>query len=438
MFLILLHIIVTVNEEILGVYTPLALILSNVFRTIEVEEFVEGNIPAYSILSHTWEKEEVSFQDMERQAHSAKAGYQKLLASCGQSLRDGFDYIWIDTCCIDKTSSAELSEAINSMYRFYEQAAVCYAFLSDVPDDTGFDEESSFAKSRWFTRGWTIQELLAPSRIVFYSKSWKPLGTKSELGRLISSVSGIDEQFLGGRPLTYASIAARMSWAARRETTRAEDRAYSLLGVFGVNLPLLYGEGGNGAFIRLQEELIRTSDDQSIFAWPCNGAYPGASGNPYWLASSPSDFLDCHDVVACHKIESPSYFFMGKTGIRMELPIFYHGSSSNNRAYGLLECRKAADYWNTLAVPVMIRGDRCFRQDGPMALFNRSAAFSRSFRVALNLETRYGSPTHLMDPSEVPAMVVLKSLPPDVGPLSPELEAVNVFARFVFDHHDRI
>ncbi|TEA10001.1 Vegetative incompatibility protein HET-E-1 [Colletotrichum sidae] len=207
-------------------------------RTIEVEEFVEGNIPAYSILSHTWEKEEVSFQDMERQAHSPKAGYQKLLASCAQSLRDGFDYIWIDTCCIDKTSSAELSEAINSMYRFYEQAAVCYAFLCDVPDDTGFDEESSFAKSRWFTRGWTLQELLAPSRIVFYSKNWKPLGTRSELGRLISSVSGIDEQFLWGRPLTYASIAARMSWAARRQTTRAEDRAYSLLGVFGVNLLL--------------------------------------------------------------------------------------------------------------------------------------------------------------------------------------------------------
>ncbi|KAF6829461.1 het domain protein [Colletotrichum musicola] len=136
-------------------------------RTIAIEDFSPGKVPRYAILSHTWEDGEISFQDIERHTGSSKAGYAKLLASCKQALQDGLDYVWIDTCCIDKTSSAELSEAINAMFRFYKEAAVCYAFLSDVPDDTKFDERSPFAKSRWYTRGWTLQELLAPTDLVF-------------------------------------------------------------------------------------------------------------------------------------------------------------------------------------------------------------------------------------------------------------------------------
>ncbi|KAI8180571.1 Vegetative incompatibility protein HET-E-1 [Colletotrichum sp. SAR 10_86] len=233
-------------------------------RTIAVEDFSSRRVPPYAILSHTWEDGEVTLQDMERQTASAKAGYAKILASCEQTLRDNLDYIWVDTCCIDKTSSAELSEAINAMFRWYQDSTICYAFLSDVPSDTDFDESSAFAKSRWFTRGWTLQELLAPAKLDFYSNSWDHLGSKLGLAKAISSVARIDEVFLRGRSIREASIAARMSWAATRETAREEDRSYSLLGIFDVHIPLLYGEGGKNAFFRLQEELIRKSDDQSI------------------------------------------------------------------------------------------------------------------------------------------------------------------------------
>ncbi|KAI8284397.1 Vegetative incompatibility protein HET-E-1 [Colletotrichum sp. SAR11_240] len=236
-------------------------------RQGQVEDFSAKQVPPYAILSHTWEDGEVTLQDMERQTASSKAGYAKIRDSCEQTLRDNLGYIWVDTCCIDKTSSAELSEAINAMFRWYQDSTICYAFLSDVPSDTDFDESSAFAKSRWFTRGWTLQELLAPAKLDFYSNSWDHLGSKLGLAKAISSVARIEEAFLRGRSIREASIAARMSWAATRETAREEDRSYSLLGIFDVHIPLLYGEGGKNAFFRLQEELIRKSDDQSIFVW---------------------------------------------------------------------------------------------------------------------------------------------------------------------------
>ncbi|KAF9879711.1 hypothetical protein CkaCkLH20_02522 [Colletotrichum karsti] len=145
---------------------------------------------------------------MENQTASTKAGYAKLLDSAKEALNNGFDYIWIDTCCIDKTSSAELSEAINAMFRWYKEAVVCYAFLADVPSDTTFDAGSPFANSKWFTRGWTLQELLAPDHLEFYSTDWSRHGSKSQLGEVISSITGIDGEYLKGRPLFEASIAA--------------------------------------------------------------------------------------------------------------------------------------------------------------------------------------------------------------------------------------
>ncbi|KAF6809271.1 het domain protein [Colletotrichum plurivorum] len=365
-------------------------------RTIAVEDFSPGKIPRYAILSHTWEDGEISFEDIERQTVSSKAGYAKLLASCKQALLDGLDYVWIDTCCIDKTSSAELSEAIN-------------AIRHDI------DERSPFAKSRWYNRGWTLQELLAPADFVFYSQSWQRLGTKAELRKIISHVCGIGEPFLvGERPLAMASVAARMSWAAQRETTREEDRAYSLLGVFGVHIPLLYGEGGQNAFIRLQEELVRTSDDQTIFAWHWYGPYREDDYNLPWLASSPSDFLGCHDIVVCNRIQLPSHFFMTNTGIRMELPIVFDNESRFRRTFALLECRKSMDYRNTFAVPVVIRGDKCIRADPSTVLFDRSKAKSRSILFKLHLETSrsHRSPTQSLISSQKTAMLVLRSLPP--------------------------
>ena len=183
----------------------------------------------------------------------------------------------VDSCCIDKASTAELSEAINSMFRWYKKSKVCYAYLAEVPDDALDDPEdqSSFANARWFTRGWTLQELVGPRALVFYSRNWQSLGTKQELNDLLSSITRIDWDFLAGDfsfgEILAPSIAQIMSWAAERKTTRIEDRAYCLLGFFDISMPLLYGEGRK-AFFRLQEELLKCSNDPSLFAW---GIRPG-------------------------------------------------------------------------------------------------------------------------------------------------------------------
>lgn len=204
-----------------------------------------------------------------------------------QAAKDGFKHVWIDTVCINKESSAELTEAINSMWRLYCDAEVCYTLLSDLDancpelrdmeddwaSDTMNDPEShagldrQFAASRWLERGWTLQELLAPRNMVFFGSGWNPIGTKHSLLNRLHAVTGIDKLALEDRhAIDHFVIARKMCWAANRRTTRIEDRAYSLLGIFGVNMPMLYGEG-ESAFIRLQEELIKNSTDHSIFAW---------------------------------------------------------------------------------------------------------------------------------------------------------------------------
>ncbi|KAI6820741.1 hypothetical protein KC340_g13145 [Hortaea werneckii] len=235
---------------------------------LRFREFYGSNIPPYAILSHMWsEGEEVLFQDViQRQARGR--GLEKVLAALSRARADGYSYVWVDTCCIDKSSSAELSEAINSMYAWYQDAAICYAYLSDVPStDKPFADKSHFARSRWFSRGWTLQELLAPNEVQFLSMHWMSLGTKDSLADVISRRTQIRPRILRMRSgIQDCSISERMSWAAGRETTRTEDAAYCLMGLFSVNMPLLYGEGRK-AFQRLQEEIMRYSDDQSLFAW---------------------------------------------------------------------------------------------------------------------------------------------------------------------------
>jgi len=257
-------------------------------NTLQFHEFYGSQLEdvSYAILSHTWHDEEVSYQEMknERGQAESKEGYTKILFTATQAKKDGLDWVWVDTCCIDKTSSAELTEAINSMYRWYERSAVCYAYLQDV-DSTPLveDDDAQFKRSRWFTRGWTLQELLAPARVIFYSQDWKQVGEKltcllssahpvdriwGEKGkRALCVASGLPHELLfGERSKDYYSVAERMSWASKRVCTRIEDVAYCLLGLFDINMPLLYGEEER-AFIRLQEEIIRTIDDHSIYAW---------------------------------------------------------------------------------------------------------------------------------------------------------------------------
>ncbi|KAI4151107.1 MAG: hypothetical protein L6R39_002118 [Caloplaca ligustica] len=259
--------------------------------TLELEEFIDDEIPNYAILSHTWGREEVSFADFDKPESRQKAGYGKIVQCCSLARSRDHDFVWIDTCCIDKSSSSELSEAINSMYNWYFDAEECFAYLSDVQKEPS--EQTwllQFRASRWFTRGWTLQELLAPPALFFYDSNWVELGTKSLLAEHIESITKI-------RPYNFitdprdASIAQRMFWASGRQTTRVEDRAYCLLGLFDINMPLLYGERKE-AFTRLQLEIIKKYDDESIFAW-MNDDYPRGG----MLARSPADFLRSGDIV---------------------------------------------------------------------------------------------------------------------------------------------
>ncbi|PIL28610.1 hypothetical protein GSI_08652 [Ganoderma sinense ZZ0214-1] len=193
---------------------------------------------------------------------------EKIRKACAVARLDNFSQLWVDTSCIDKTSSSELSEAINSMFAWYRDAAVCYVYLADVPRSDDLRRPgSAFRRSRWFTRGWTLQELIAPRVVVFLSREWEIIGTKENLADLVEDITGIDRDVLVHKKShTELSIAARMSWAAERATTRVEDQAYCLLGIFGIIMTPIYGEGEH-AFRRLQEEILRHIPDDSIFAW---------------------------------------------------------------------------------------------------------------------------------------------------------------------------
>ena len=235
-------------------------------------EFIGDKIPRYAILSHTWgaDSEEVTFKDLMEGTGKGKAGYQKIRFCGEQAATDGLQYFWVDTCCIDKLSSAELSEAINSMFRWYHNAGKCYVYLSDVSISGSIKNgqfprtwEPAFQKSRWFTRGWTLQELIAPASVEFFSVEGERLGNKKSLERQIHEITGITAQALQGSPLYYFSVHERMSWAAKRETKREEDVAYSLLGIFNIHMPLIYGEGQKKALVRLHKEIRESLTDKS-------------------------------------------------------------------------------------------------------------------------------------------------------------------------------
>ncbi|KAM5447328.1 hypothetical protein MaudCBS49596_006092 [Microsporum audouinii] len=285
-------------------------------KTITVEEFFDDTAtPSYAILSHRWREEEVSLQDLKAGDSPKMHGYKKLTASCAQALLDGFDYIWVDTCCIDKTSSAELSEALNSMYQWYRRAEVCYAYLFDVEEDSVTDG-SSFYNSAWFTRGWTLQELIAPATVEFFNGAWERLGTKVDLKEAIYNITGIHRDVLTGMlDLQSFSIAQRMSWAARRTTAKVEDMAYSLLGIFDINMPMLYGEGEK-AFLRLQEEIMKQSDDHTLFAWKSSD--PNYRG---LFAKSPAAFIDSGRLIPSAVKWNDSPYSLTNMGLSIELPM---------------------------------------------------------------------------------------------------------------------
>ncbi|KIL87835.1 hypothetical protein FAVG1_08715 [Fusarium avenaceum] len=314
--------------------------------TLEVEEFFDVNIPEYAILSHTWGDGEVSLQDWaDRKNRRFKPGFQKIMWACTQAAKDQLDYVWVDTNCIDKSSSAELSEAINSMFKWYRRSALCYVYLEDVPAmslDECIKPDSAFRGARWFTRGWTLQELIAPPNLSFFSNDWTTIATKSELAPCITEITGIPWScLLKGRlsklhPLRRYSVAQRMSWASLRSTTRIEDRAYSLLGLFDITMPLVYGEG-HEAFTRLLGEIIHRYADHSFFA----------SQLQYvdFLPRSPMEFCNSKSVVVSssshlqkHYVpEDHSHpFHLTNTGLQITIPIV--PTLVPHFVFGVLDC----------------------------------------------------------------------------------------------------
>ncbi|KAF2873682.1 heterokaryon incompatibility protein-domain-containing protein [Massariosphaeria phaeospora] len=239
--------------------------------TLEFCDVLGEDYPPYSILSHTWEAEELTYQNMIAPTDTvkAKAGYTKLLGFVNKSREMEYEFAWIDTCCIDKSSSAELTEAINSMYTWYKNSSICMVYLVDVDFEWSFKElpkdsdRRTIENSRWFSRGWTLQELIAPRSICYFTNKWQQITVPRSA---ISRITSIPEMVLRTGMTEDISVAQKMCWASNRRTTRVEDMAYCLMGLFDINMPLLYGEGMK-AFVRLQEEIIRRSDDHTIFLW---------------------------------------------------------------------------------------------------------------------------------------------------------------------------
>jgi heterokaryon incompatibility protein (HET) len=262
--------------------------------TGKLHDFYLSDIPQYGILSHTWGDDEVSFLDMSSPDCSSKTYYSKIAGVRRLALENGLKYAWVDTCCIDKSSSAELTESINSMFQWYKNAVVCFVILEDLQPEAAMEDR--LPGCRWFTRGWTLQELLAPKRVELYDMAWNHRGSKLDFIQIISTATRIPPPvLLGEKSLTSCSIAGRMSWAAGRETSRVEDVAYCLLGIFDVNMPLIYGEGRK-AFRRLQEEIVKRSNDPTIFAWDLPQSYNQQRVGLF--AASPSNFASSSSIVS--------------------------------------------------------------------------------------------------------------------------------------------
>lgn len=322
--------------------------------TLRLEQIVDLQDCKYAILSHTWEKDEVDFQEMLADSRPArllkKAGFLKIKKTCEVAKEKGYEFAWVDTCCIDKTSSAALSEAINSMFHWYKESSLCLAYLSDLEVNNFEHAESKTSEFMkdcvWFTRGWTLQELIGPEELEFYDQEWKFRGSKKTLRHELSKITGIEIGVLeDSELLPTIPVARRMSWAAHRKTTRVEDIAYCLFGIFGVNMPMIYGEGKN-AFLRLQEEIAKSTNDLTLFAWtsqnesgvdrrPTHSSQQGKDLRGI-LAQSPSEFVDCGRLRILRDGVAPvKEFAMTNNGLRVET---FLGSSPEKEYVFALDC----------------------------------------------------------------------------------------------------
>ncbi|KAL5410341.1 hypothetical protein PMIN04_010678 [Paraphaeosphaeria minitans] len=265
--------------------------------SLQLEEVSDSELSQdknqYAILSHRWDsdEDEVTYQDMKTHGDvSSKKGFLKIREFCNVASQAGYRYGWCDTCCINKGNSSELAESINSMYLWYKMSSLCVVYLADVPT-------VELGDSEWFTRGWTLQELIAPRTLSFFDGRWKLLGTKVELLECLSRKTCVPVNVLGNIAEPYTcSVAQRMSWAAHRVTQRVEDRAYSLLGLFEVNMPMIYGEREK-AFLRLQQSIAHKSKDESLFAWALSPSAVDSQDYFSIFASTPSAFTNCRNTI---------------------------------------------------------------------------------------------------------------------------------------------
>jgi hypothetical protein len=343
-----------------------------------------------------WDEHEVLFGDMANSATdwTGKRGYHKIKSAClqAQEQQPALEYVWMDTCCIDKSSSGELAEAINSMYNWYAGAEVCCAYLSDLEATASLDE---LHKCRWFARGWTLQELIAPKKMVFFDKQWNERGTKQDLVERLSRITGIDgDILLHQRPLSSVSVAQKMSWAAGRQTTRIEDTAYCLLGIFGVHLPFLYGEG-HRAFRRLQDTIVSSVPDLSIFAWrlspPSPSVDPAESNSQRReycgvYAPTPSAFSSSRSFAKQRPFGRPELLPMnGSIMARMQFLIEMTPENGGHRYLLPLECYPASKPNVILCVRLRKLGHNEFVRENPYEIDE----FTRPLVRPIILSNRY-------------------------------------------------
>ena len=445
-------------------------------RSRRLEEFFDKPVPDYAILSHTWGEHEIVYQDFQQsdhllrllrevqvlslsptqssqkpalsqsrlrnettldslKPHSTPSRYVKIDGCCAQAIKDGCRYVWIDTICIDKSSSAELSEAINSMYKWYANGLVCYVYLSDVRSTFDPQDElgsADFRKSRWFTRGWTLQELLAPSQLVFFTSSWSEIAMVDKdpwswsagdrphdsMLSLLTTITKIPRVYLSfGKRLQDAPVCQRMAWSAHRQTTRPEDEAYCLLGLFDINMPLLYGEGRK-AFMRLQQQLMQVAADDTLFCWGRDAfAEPDSYPDVEWsglLAKSPSWFSGLQSTSLKLELrQQPSHYMLTNRGVLLTLPRTTYGDTPFDSEMLVIPLNVKTASGKCLALPLRLDEQGSFQRLSVRTPFEISRLRFRG----LKSQVTYIQPTGSFTSNPYSLPVVLE-IPKAIGPSS--------------------
>lgn len=391
-------------------------------RTRELKDFCAEDTPDYAILSHTWGDNEVTASDISDGLYSGKEVYwRKINCACKQALEDHLEWLWVDTCCLRRDDAIELDTAIHSMFEWYRDASVCYVYLPDVPSrpeesDVGYGEDtedpeapdSSFRRSRWFSRGWTLLELLAPRELRYYSSSWGFLGSSKTLSTLTRQVAAMAQtpetlELL----LESSSVSQVMSWASGRQTSTPEDLPYCLSGIFGARIPISYGEGADQAFLKLQRWLIENRNDQSVLAWGYNGSERSDDKDMAALSSvlarTPADFSGCGSISPCKawKEKEPPFVGFTSEGMRMRLPLVTLttdvSTAPQSTVYAILNCCIDQDPSRLLAIPLRIDtycGSDCIyeRSGAPIVVSNTALSYAMFRVIHLRINDLSGPP----------------------------------------------